>query len=207
MVKGTIVGGGQNLPADVTQLIDQLDRHCLSPDGSLLSKSSYYDLQLALSLSLSLISCLSAIYCEAIAMVEDYQQAVSVASLVGIQDVQGLYPQLGLKNSPQVYEALEHRLVVAEAAQKLRLPLISKDGEIHEEEIEKWSIMSRSSLDSTSTSVTITSSSNSTNYKNISAISTTGGATNALSSSTTDAAEPGVGGVPSRYLGITPAYL
>ncbi|CAL5402774.1 unnamed protein product [Camellia sinensis] len=70
--------------------------------------------------------------------------------------------------------------------------------------------MSRSSLDSTSTSVTIASSSNSTNYKNISAISTTGGATNALSSSTidaADAAEPGVGGVLSRYLGITPAYL
>ena len=89
----------------------------------------------------------------------------------------------------------------------MRLPLISKDGEIHEEEIEKWSIKSRSSLDSTSTSVTITSSSNSTNYTNISAISTTGGATNALSSSTTDAAEPGVGGVPSRYLGITHAYL
>lgn len=40
----------------------------------------------------------------------------------------------------------------------------------------------------------------------VSAISTTGGATNALSSSTTDAAEPGVGGVPSRYLGITPAF-
>ncbi|CAL5405580.1 unnamed protein product [Camellia sinensis] len=210
MARGTTVGGGQNLPADVTQLIDQLDRHCLSPDGALLSKSSYDDLQLAREeMSRERLRYLeaTAIYCEAIAMVEDYQQAVSVASLVGIRDVQGLYPQLGLKNSPQVYEALEHRLVVAEAAQKLRLPLISKDGEIHEEEIEKWSIMSRSSLDSTSTSVTITSSSNSTNYTNISAISTTGGATNALSSSTTDAAEPGVGGVPCRYLGITPAYL
>ncbi|XP_028073685.1 AUGMIN subunit 4-like [Camellia sinensis] len=212
MAKGTTVGGGQNLPADVTQLIDQLDRHCLSPDGALLSKSSYDDLQLAREeMSRERLRYLeaTAIYCEAIAMVEDYQQAVSVASLVGIRDVHGLYPQLGLKNSPQVYEALEHRLVVAEAAQKLRLPLISKDGEIHEEEIEKWSIKSRSSLDSTSTStsVTITSSSNSTNYTNISAISTTGGATNALSSSTTDAAEPGVGGVPCRYLGITPAYL
>ncbi|KAF5948878.1 hypothetical protein HYC85_014835 [Camellia sinensis] len=203
MVKGTTVGGGQNLPADVTQLIDQLDRHCLSPDGSLLSKSSYYDLQLAREeMSRERLSYLqaTAMYCEAIAMVEDYQQAISVASLVGIQDVQGMYLNL-------VYEALEHRLVVAKAAQKLRLPLISKDGEIHEEEIEKWSIMSRSSLDSTSTSVTITSSSNSTNYQNIYAISTTGGATNALTSSTTDAAEPGVGGVPSRYLGVTPAYL
>ena len=30
-------------------------------------------------------------------MVEEYQQALSV------RDVQGLYPQLGLKNPPQVY--------------------------------------------------------------------------------------------------------
>lgn len=35
-------------------------------------------------------------------MVEEYQQALSVANLGGIRDVQGLYPQLGLKNSPQV---------------------------------------------------------------------------------------------------------
>lgn len=107
----------------------------------------------------------------------------------------------------QVYEALEHRLVVSEAAQKLRLPLISKDGEIHEEDIEKWSVMSRSSLDSTSTSVTITSSSNSTNYTNMSSISTGAAGSNALSSGTNDAVEPGVGGVPNRFLGITPAYL
>ncbi|XP_059654168.1 AUGMIN subunit 4-like isoform X2 [Cornus florida] len=200
---------GQNLPADVTQLIDQLERHCLAPDGSLVSKSAYYDLQLAREeMSRERLRYLEAmaIYCEAIAMVEEYQQAVSVANLGGIRDVQGLYPQLGLKNSPEVYEALEHRLVVAEAAQKLRLPLISKDGEIHEEEIEKWSIMSRSSLDSMSTSVTISSSSNSTNYTNISAISA-GGAANTLSCSATDAEEPGVGGVPNRFLGITPAYL
>ena len=35
-------------------------------------------------------------------MVEEYQQAISVANHGGIRDVQGLYPQLGLKNSPQV---------------------------------------------------------------------------------------------------------
>ena len=35
-------------------------------------------------------------------MVEEYQQAVSVGNLGGIRDVQGLYPQLGLINSPQV---------------------------------------------------------------------------------------------------------
>lgn len=35
-------------------------------------------------------------------MVEEYQQAVSVANLGGIRDVQGLYTQLGLKSSPQV---------------------------------------------------------------------------------------------------------
>ncbi|KAI8552817.1 hypothetical protein RHMOL_Rhmol06G0297700 [Rhododendron molle] len=208
MVKG--IGGGQNLPSDVTQLIDQLERHCLAPDGSLVSKSAFHDLQLAREeMSRERLRYLEsmAIYCEVIAMVEDYQQAVSVANLGGVRDVQGLYSQLGLKNPPQVYEAVEHRLVVSEAAQKLRLPLISKDGEIHEEEIEKWSVMSRSSLDSTSTSVTITSSSNSTNYTNMSSISTGAAGNNALSSSTTDAVEPGVGGVPNRFLGITPAYL
>lgn len=43
-----------------------------------------------------------AVYIEAIAMVEEYQQAVSVANLGGIRDVHGLYPQLGLRSSPQV---------------------------------------------------------------------------------------------------------
>ena len=92
-------------------------------------------------------------------------------------------------------------MIVAEAAQRLRLPLISKDGEIHEEEIEKWSIMSRSSLDSTSTSLTISSSSNSLNYANSAA--TSGAAANNAG----DSGEPGVGGVPNRFLGIAPAYL
>lgn len=35
-------------------------------------------------------------------MVEEYQQAVSVANFGGIRDIQNLYPQLGLKNPPQV---------------------------------------------------------------------------------------------------------
>lgn len=197
------------MPADVSQVVDQLERHCLAPDGSLVSKSAYYDLQLAREeMSRERLRYLEAmaIYCEANAMVEEYQQAVSVANLGGIRDLQGLYPQLGLKNSPQVYETLEHRLVVAEAAQRLRLPLISKDGEIHEDEIEKWSIMSRSSIDSTSTSITISSSANSVNY-NVSTNSSLGTANNSSSNSNADAVEPGVGGVPNRFLGITPAYL
>jgi len=49
----------------------------------------------------------------------------------------------------QVYQTLEHQMVVAEAAQRLRLPLISKDGEVHDEDIEKLSVVSRGSLDST----------------------------------------------------------
>lgn len=201
---------GQNLPADVTQLIDQLERHCLAPDGSLVSKSAYYDLQLAREeMSRERLRYLEAmaVYCEANAMVEDYQQALSVASLGNTRDVQSLYPQLGLKSSPQVYETLEHRLTVAEAAQRLRLPLISKDGEVHEEEIEKWSAMSRSSLDSSNTSVTISSSSNSTNYTNISAIGAGGASNSVFSSNATDTSEPEVGGVPDRFLGITPTYL
>ncbi|KAK3025545.1 hypothetical protein RJ639_041023 [Escallonia herrerae] len=207
MAKGV---AAQNLPADVNQLMDQLERHCLAPDGSLVSKSAFFDLQLAREeMSRERLRYLEAmaIYCEANAIVEEYQQAVSVASLGGLRDVQGLYPQLGLKNSPQVYEALEHRLIVAEAAQRLRLPLISKDGEIHEEEIEKWSVMSRSSLDSTSTSVTISSSSNSTNFTNTSVVGTSGATSNTYHSNAADAAEPGVGGVPNRFLGITSAYL
>ncbi|XP_018486201.1 AUGMIN subunit 4 isoform X2 [Raphanus sativus] len=185
MVKA-LQGAAQNLPADVNQLIDQLERHCLSPDGSLVTKSAYYDLHLAREeMSRERLRYLEAmaIYCEAVAMVEEYQQA--------------LFPQFGLKNSPQVYETLEHRLVVAEAAQKLRLPLISDDGEIHEEEIEKWSILlSRSSLDSASTSFTISSASNSLNYANSYA--------NSLGAAPdTDL----VGGAPNRFLGVTPAYL
>lgn len=201
---------GQNLPADVTQLIDQLERHCLAPDGSLVSKSAYYDLQLAREeMARERLRYLEAmaVYCEANAMVEDYQQALSVASLGSTRDVQSLYPQLGLKSSPQVYETLEHRLTVAEAAQRLRLPLISKDGEVHEEEIEKWSAMSRSSLDSSNTSVTISSSSNSTNYTNISTIGAGGPSNSVFSSNATDTSEPEVGGVPDRFLGITPTYL
>ncbi|RID62598.1 hypothetical protein BRARA_E01661 [Brassica rapa] len=186
--------------ADVNQLMDQLERHCLAPDGSLVTKSAYYDLQLAREeMSRERLRNLEAmaIYCEAVAMVEEYQQALSLPNHVGTRDVHGLFPQLGLKISPQVYETLEHRLVVAEAAQKLRLPLISDDGEIHEEYIEKWSILSRSFLDSASTtSFTISSASNSVNYANSSA--------NSLGAAPdTDV----VGGVPNRFLGITPPYL
>nr|XP_017189628.2 AUGMIN subunit 4-like isoform X2 [Malus domestica] len=208
MAKGLQQQQGQNLPSDLTQVIDQLERHCLASDGSLVSKSAYLDLQLAREeMSRERLRYLEAmaLYSEAIAMVEEYQQAVSVANLGGIRDVQGLYLQLGLKNPPQLYETLEHRMIVSEAAQRLRLPLISKDGEIHEEEIEKCSTMSRSSLESTSTSVTVSSSSNSTNYNTVT--STAGAANNNLSLSGTDTLEPGVGGVPNCFLGITPAYL
>ncbi|KAL9383557.1 hypothetical protein Peur_023880 [Populus x canadensis] len=203
MVKGGVQNPG--LAADVSQVIDQLERHCLAPDGSLVSKSAFSDLQLAREeMSRERLRYLEAlaIYCEAIAMVEEYQQqGVSMANLGGIRDVQGS------NSSPQVYETLEHRLVVAEAAQKLRLPLISKDGEIHEEEIEKWTVMSRSSLDSTNTSVTISSTSNSINYTNSSSNSTASAANNAALLTNNDSTEPGVGGVPNRFLGITPAYL
>ncbi|KAJ0966741.1 hypothetical protein J5N97_023658 [Dioscorea zingiberensis] len=193
---------GQSLPADVVQLIEQLERHCLATDGSLASKSAHSDLQLAreeMSRERTRYLEAMAVYCEAIAMVEEHRQSMSSANLGSGRD----YSLQGLKCSSQVYEALEHRLVVAEAAQRLRLPLISKDGEIHEEEIEKWSMMSRSSLDSTSTSITISSSSNSSSYINNSA----GMLSSVPSANTSDAVEPGVGGVPNRFLGITSGYL
>ena len=62
--------------------------------------------------------------------------------------------------------------------------------------------MSRSSLDSTSSNVTMSSSSNSTNY----ATSTPSTAANS-NLNATDMSDPGIGGVPNRYLGITSTYL
>ncbi|XP_031118194.1 AUGMIN subunit 4-like [Ipomoea triloba] len=59
------------------------------------------------------------------------------------------------------------RIIAAEAAQRWRLPLISIDGEIQDDEIEKLSVLSRSSLDNTSTSVTMSSNSNSANFANV----------------------------------------
>lgn len=108
-----------------------------------------------------------------------------------------------------MYESLEHRLAVAEAAQRLRLPLLSQDGEVHEEEIEKLSTLSRSSFDSTMTSAAPSSSSISTSYNNYSstASATTVGAAAAYGSGSSETAEPGVGGVPDRFLGITSDYL
>jgi HAUS augmin-like complex subunit 4 len=49
MVKGL---HSQNLPSDVAQVVDQLEHHCLAPDGSFISKPLFNDLQLVL-LSLS----------------------------------------------------------------------------------------------------------------------------------------------------------
>ena len=98
-------------------------------------------------------------------------------------------------------------MVVAEAAQRLRLPLLSKDGEIHEEEIEKCSMMSRSSLDSTATSIAPSFSSNSTSH-NISYTSNSSGILSiAVPSNSSDTVEPGVGGVPNCFLGVTPGFL
>ena len=42
---------------DLSQVIDHLARHCFAPDDSLVSKSTYYDLQLVRTLSLYI--CLS----------------------------------------------------------------------------------------------------------------------------------------------------
>ncbi|KAL2322658.1 hypothetical protein Fmac_027037 [Flemingia macrophylla] len=215
MVKGL---HGQNLPADVAQVVDQLERHCFALDGSLISKPLFNDLQLAREeMCRERLRYLEAmaIYSEAVAMVEEYQQAIPVSNLGGIRDTGNLYPQLGLRNSPQVlnyyhlkvclifehetcvYQTLEHQMVVAEAAQRLRLPLISKDGEVHDEDIEKLSVVSRSSLDST------VSGANSSNYNTPN--NSASGANSPLAAS--DPAELGVGGVPNRFLGITPAYL
>lgn len=126
-------------------------------------------------------------------MVEEYQHATAAGSA-------GAGKKLNC--SPQVYESLEHHLAVAEAAQRLRLPLLSQDGEVHEEEIEKLSTLSRTSFDSTVTSATHSSTSISTSYNNY---SSTGSALTAAAGS--ELVDPGAGGVPDRFLGITSDYL
>lgn len=98
-------------------------------------------------------------------------------------------------------------MAVAEAAQRLRLPLLSQDGEVHEEEIEKLSTLSRSSFDSTLTSATPSSSSISTSYNNYSSTASAVTVGAAYGSGNSEAVEPGVGGVPDRFLGITSDYL
>ncbi|KAL6848359.1 hypothetical protein ACP4OV_021653 [Aristida adscensionis] len=186
-------------PPEVAHLVDQLQRHHLAPDASLLSNSAHADLlqareEVAAERALYLEAL--AVYAEAVAMVEEYHAAGGPAA------------GKKLNCSPQVYESLEHRLAVAEAAQRLRLPLLSQDGEVHEEEIEKLSNLSRSSFDSTFTSATPSSGSISTSYNNYSSaasVATLGAAHGGGGSS--EPTEPGVGGVPDRFLGITSDYL
>ncbi|XP_074590432.1 AUGMIN subunit 4 isoform X1 [Curcuma longa] len=203
------IAQSQNLPADVMHLIEQLERHCLAPDGSYVSKSSFAELQLAREEMLRERTCYLealAVYGEAISMVEEYQQTVFGGNLGGVKDIPGPYSHLGQKCSPEVYDSLEHRLAVAEAAQRLRLPLLSKDGEINEEEIEKVSMISRSSIDST-TSVTPSTSSNSTSYNNSYSNSSSSVLGFPAPANGSDAVEPGVGGVPNRFLGVTAGFL
>ncbi|KHG12191.1 Macrophage receptor MARCO [Gossypium arboreum] len=202
-----MVKGGQNLPADIIQVIDQLERHCLSPDGSLISKSAYYDLQLA-------------IYCEAIAMVEEYQQAVSVANLGGIRDIQGFYPQLGLKNSPQTTST---SLTISSSSNSLNYAnsavtsgaAANNTGDSGEP---GFGATSGAAANNTGDSgepgvggVPNPTSGAAANNTGDSGEPGVGGVPNptsgAAANNTGDSGEPGVGGVPNRFLGITPAYL
>lgn len=48
------IAQSQNLPADVMHLIEQLERHCLAPDGSYVSKSSFAELQRVIASALQL---------------------------------------------------------------------------------------------------------------------------------------------------------
>ncbi|AQK67902.1 AUGMIN subunit 4 [Zea mays] len=183
-------------PPEVAHLVEQLQRHHLAPDASLLSSSAHSDLlqareEVAAERALYLEAL--AVYAEAVAMVEEYHAAAGAGKK--------------LNCSPQVYESLEHRLAVAEAAQRLRLPLLSQDGEVHEQEIEKLSTYSRSSFDSTLTSATPSSSSISTSYNNYSSSASAVTVAAPHWSGSSDAVEPGVGGVPDRFLGITSDYL
>ncbi|KAJ4788378.1 HAUS augmin-like complex subunit 4 [Rhynchospora pubera] len=209
----------QHVPPEVTHVIEQLERHCLAPDASLLSKSAYDDLQQAKEEMLkerrNYLEAM-AVYCEAIAMVEEYQQTASASAGLGsgfssLKDITGLYPNLKLNCSNQVYESLEHHLAVAEATQRLRLPLLSKSGEVQTQEDDAEKLSSRSSFDSTTpTSISPGSTTNFYSNTTLSVTSASGSisAGNSYNNVASDvAADPPIGGVADRFLGITPAYL
>lgn len=94
-------------------------------------------------------------------------------------------------------------MVVAEASQRLRLPLLSKDGDVPEDEAQDWGNVSRSSFESTTTSVSLstTTTVHTTTASTVSATVASGGGAK------DETVEPGVGGVVNRFLGITPAWL
>uniref|UniRef100_A0A7I4B7A9 Uncharacterized protein n=1 Tax=Physcomitrium patens TaxID=3218 RepID=A0A7I4B7A9_PHYPA len=190
----------------VSALLDQLERHCLAPDASLVSKPAYLDLlQAREEMARERLRYLEAlaVYGEAVALVEEYQHALSIANVGGIRDLNTVFDQLGLRSSPQVYDALEQRLVVAEATQRLRLPLLSKDGDLPEDDNQEWGNVSRSSFDSTTTSLSLSTitSVHTTTASTASATIASGGGKEP------ETVEPGVGGVVNRFLGITPAWL
>lgn len=103
-----------------------------------------------------------------------------------------------------MYDALEQRLVVAEASQRLRLPLLSKDGDLPDDDNQEWGNVSRSSFDSTTTSLSLstTTTVHTTTASTASATIASGGG-----GAQAETVEPGVGGVVNRFLGITPQWL
>lgn len=201
---------GQAQTPGLVQVLDLLDRYCLAPDGSLVVKSTYQDLLLAREeMGKERLRYFEAValHCEAVAMVEEYHQAISVANAGGMRDLQAVLAQLGFRSNALVYEALAQRLTIAEAAQRLRLPLTAKDGELPDDDLEKWSLISRSSFDSSST----TSFSTNTTVTSVmsSSIGTGPSTINLFLSGTnpSDMMDPGIGGAVDRMLGLTPAWL
>lgn len=196
---------GQPLGPGLSNVLEQLERHCLAPDGSLIARSAFLELNQAREeMSRERLRYLEAmaIYCEAMAIVEDFQHAVSVASSGGMRDIQTLFNQLSLRSTTEVYECLEQRLVVAEAAQRLRLPHLSKDGELPEEDIENGGLAARASVESAVSSTRTSSGTNVSSSGSNTVISSSPAVLNGI-----EAGEAGVGGVVNKFLGVTPSFL
>ncbi|GBG61213.1 hypothetical protein CBR_g19746 [Chara braunii] len=69
------------------------------------------------------------VYEEAVALLEDYQNVLATIAPGSHLDSRAALAQAGLKCDPEVYEALERRLVSMEAAQRLRLPLVNLESD------------------------------------------------------------------------------
>lgn len=196
---------GQTLGPGLANVLEQLDRHCLAPDGSLIARSTFFEINQAREeMNRERLQYLEAmaVYCEAMAIVEDFQHAVSVASSGGMRDTQTLFSQLSLRSTNEVYECLEQRLVVAEAAQRLRLPHLSEDGELPEDDIENGSLAARASVESAASSTRTSSGTNVSSSGSTTLVSSSLAVINGM-----EAGEAGVGGVINKFLGVTPSFL
>ncbi|GBG70588.1 hypothetical protein CBR_g6714 [Chara braunii] len=121
---------------EFVDLLEQLETYCLPDDHSFVLQHTAEDMEDArLQMRKERLNYLEAeaVYEEVVAVLESYQAVLVLletnAPASPHLDSRAALAQAGLTCDPEVYEALERRLVSMEAAQRLRLPLITLDSD------------------------------------------------------------------------------